>query len=162
MLDARHLYLVPPALAEGEELTVVGEMQCRALGDALADIPLKAVYAGPGNAAQDTATAVAQRHGFVVRRKPSLTMPSDEHFDVTSSRVVETFENIARAGPGRTSLLVTSVEAARIILSHCTGQAPSPDDRRTLKPASITEITIEEVGYIIERLGDTKHLVHLE
>lgn len=162
MLEARRVFLVPPADAEFDgELSVVGVKQSRALGDALGDVPLRAVYAGPGLAAQDTAAAIAQRHSLVVRRKPALGVDPAASFDEVVASVVEAFETIARAGPGRTSLVVAHLEAARILLSHCSGLAPSPDDRLTLEPASVTEITVEEARYVVERLGDTSHISSL-
>jgi broad specificity phosphatase PhoE len=161
-LDPRCVFVVPPADTDEEgELSALGVRQSRALGDAFGDIPLRAVYAGPGLAAEDTAANVSQRHGLVVRRKPALDFAVGERFDVATERVVEAFELIARAGPGRTSLLVIPLPAARIILSHCSGVAPSLHDTLALPPASVTEITVEETQYVLERLGDTSHLTYL-
>jgi broad specificity phosphatase PhoE len=158
-LDARHLFLVPPCEADSDgELNVLGVRQARALGDAFGDVPLRAVYTGPGLASEDTAEAIAQRHGLVVRRKPALGLSDEERFDAAAARIIEVFETIARAGSGRTSLVALAAEAARIIVAHCTGVAPSVDDRLMLPPASITEITIEETLYSVERVGDITHL----
>jgi len=162
-LDARRMYLVPPCDAEADgELTVLGVRQSTAVGDHFGDIPLRAVYADTGMAALDTAAAIGGRHGLVVRRKPALGTHGQELFDVAAARIIATFESIARAGSGRTSLIVTAPEALRIIHAHCSGLAPSPEDRLVLEPASITEITIEESQYVVERLGDTTHLERLE
>lgn len=161
-LDVRSIYIVPPADSDEEgELSVLGVRQARALGDAFGDIALRAVYAGPGLATEDTAATVSQRHGLVVRKKPALLFEPGERFDVESERIIEAFELIARAGPGKMSLLVIPLPAARIILSHCSGVAPSLHDTLALPPASLTEITVEETQYIVERLGDTQHLAHL-
>lgn len=157
-LDARHLFLVPPCEDEEGELNMLGVRQARALGDAFGDVPLRAVYTGPGQATEDTAEAIAGRHGLVVRRKPGFGLALDERFDIVVARIIETFETIARAGPGRTSLIVIPPASARIVLAHCSGLAPSVDDRLTLPPASITEITVEERLYAIERVGDIAHL----
>lgn len=158
-LDERHIFLVPPCEADIDgELNVLGVRQARALGDAFGDVPLKAIYTGPGLAAEDTAEAIAQRHGLVVRRKPPLGLTTDERFDSASARIIEVFETIARAGPGRTSLVVLTAETIRIILAHCSHVAPSVDDRLRLPPASITEVTVEETIYSIERVGDIEHL----
>lgn len=158
-LDERHLFLVPPCEADLDgELNVLGVRQARALGDAFGDVPLKAVYTGPGLAAEDTAEAIAQRHGLVVRRKPAFGLTTDERFDSASARIIESFETIARAGPGRTSLVVVAPESVRIVVAHCSGVAPSADDRITVPPASITEVTVEETLYSVERVGDIAHL----
>lgn len=162
MLDDRRLFLVPPADTEADgELSVLGVRQSQALGDALGDVALRAVYAGPGLAEGDTATAIAQRHGLVVRRKPALGFRPSEPFTSAAARVIEAFETIARVGPGRISLVVAPFEAVRIILAHCSGLAPSPEDPLELAPASITEITVEEACSVVERLGDISHLSQL-
>jgi broad specificity phosphatase PhoE len=132
--------------------------QVRALGDALGDVPLKAVYAGPEPSAKETATTIAQRHGLVVRHKPSFGIAVEERFDEASARVVETFEAVARAGPGRTSLVVVSQPSARIVVAHCAGLAPSVHDCLALPPGSITEIVVRDDRFVVERLGDVAHL----
>jgi broad specificity phosphatase PhoE len=160
MLEARKTFLVPPADAEPDgELSVLGMRQARALGNALVDVPLRAVYAAPGLAAEGTAAAVAQRHGLVVRRRPALAVDPQEPYDVAAARVVDTFEAIVRVGPGRTSLLVVGVEALRIVLARCAGLAPTPSDTLFVEPASITEVTVEEAAYAVERLSDVAHLL---
>ncbi len=159
MLDDRCVFLVPPCDSEEDgELSVVGVRQSRALGDALGDSPLKAVYAGPGLAAEETAAIVAQRHGLVVRRKPGLSLQTGELHDRAVERIVEIFDTIARAGPGRTSLVVTEPGAARVILSHCWEVGQSPSDQLQLPAGSITEITVAPARYTVERLGDISHL----
>ncbi len=159
MLDDRRVYLVPPCEHEEDgELSILGVRQSRALGDALGDSPLKAVYAGPGLAAEDTAAAVSQRHGLVVRRKPGLAVSPGEHFRTAVERVIEIFETIARAGPGRTSLIVAELATARIILAHCWDVGHARDDQLRLRPGSITEITVAPEGFTVDRLGDTDHL----
>ena len=158
-IDPRRVFLVPPCDADDlGELSVLGVRQARGLGDALGDVPLKAVYAGPGRASEDTAETIASRHGLRVRRKPSFGVATEEPFDEAAARVVETFETVANAGPGRTSLLVISEMAARIVLSHCSGLSPSVDDRLTLSAGSITEITVDEALFVVERVGDVTHL----
>jgi broad specificity phosphatase PhoE len=151
-LEARRVFLVPPCEADEGELTVEGVRQASALGDALADVPLGAVYAGPGVPATDTATAIAQRHGLVVRRRSTLDL---EPGGAWGERVVETFEAIARAGSGRTSLLVVHADAVSAIVARCAGLAA-----RAIEPASITELRLREggAGYDVERLADVAHL----
>lgn len=162
ILDDRCVYLVPPCDAEEDgELSVVGVRQSRALGDALGDASLKAVYAGPGLAAKETAAIVAQRHGLSVRRKPGLSLAEGELHDRAVERILEIFDTIARAGPGRTSLIVADLGAARVILSHCWEVGQSPSDQLQLQAGSITEITVAPARYTVERLGDTTHLPSL-
>lgn len=152
-IDARRLFLVPPCEFDDEgELTVAGVHQASALGDALVDVPLGAVYAGPGRAAEDTAASIAQRHGLVVRKKSTLGLEP-----AAAGRVVEAFEAIARAGSSRVSLLVIPAEAVRLILAHCAGASLAAG---AVGAASITEIRLGErgSGYSVERLGDVAHL----
>jgi broad specificity phosphatase PhoE len=155
-VELRRLYLVPPCESEHDgELTAFGVRQASALGDALGDVALRAVYSAPGRAAVDTATAIAQRHGLVVRRKPAL---GREPAGDASIRIVEAFDAIARAGSGRTSLVVVHVEAVRLILDHCAGSSQSRG--ADLDAASITEVALDEdlAGYSVERVGDVTHL----
>jgi broad specificity phosphatase PhoE len=159
VLDDRTVFLVPPCDSDADgELTVQGARQSRALGDAFGDVPLMAVYTGPGQAERDTGEAVAQRHGLVVRRKPGLVVHRGELFNRAVHRITEVFETMARAGPGRTILVVAEVAVARIVLSHCWDLSPSPDDQLQLGPGSITEITVAPSRYVVARLNDTSHL----
>ena len=67
VIDARHIFLVPPCDAEPDgELSVVGVRQARSLGDALGDVSLWAAYAAPGLAYEETREYV--RRVFAARR----------------------------------------------------------------------------------------------
>jgi len=159
MLDDRRVFLVPPCDSDEDgELSVLGVRQSRALGNALGDAPLMAIYSGPGLAAGDTAAAVAQRHGLVVRRKPGLELRPGEVFRSAIERIIEVFDTISRAGPGRTSLIVAELSALQAILAYCWGVSSSPDERLRLNPGSITEVTVAPTGFSVDRLGDIAHL----
>jgi broad specificity phosphatase PhoE len=163
MLDERTVFLVPTCDAGPEgELTVLGVRQSCLVGDALGDRPLRAVYAGPGQAATETAETIAQRHGLVVRRKPALVCDDNDPFDEAAQRIIAAFENISRAGPGRTSLIVTDHKTLQIIVAHCCNVAPRADEPRQVAPASVTEITVEETRYVIEQREQTDHLAPLQ
>lgn len=159
MLEARRVFLVPACDHEQDgELSVLGVRQARALGDALGDVTLWAAYAAPGRAYEETAEAIAQRHGLVVRKRPALDYVRGGTFAPQADRLVQAFEGLARVGPGRKTLIVAARTALSVMLSHCRGAVIDEAHLIPLEPGSLTEVEVEETRYVIVRVADTAHL----
>jgi probable phosphoglycerate mutase len=56
----------------GVHLNEKGQKQAQALGEALKDIPLKAVYSSPLERAMETAQPIAESHKLTIRQEPDL------------------------------------------------------------------------------------------
>ena len=56
----------------GVHLNERGQKQAQALGEALKDIPIKAVYSSPLERAMETAGPIAKTHGWEIIQKPEL------------------------------------------------------------------------------------------
>jgi broad specificity phosphatase PhoE len=54
------------------ELNARGQAEAEALAEALREVPLRAIIASPQRRAQQTAEAIARRHGLKVRSEPGL------------------------------------------------------------------------------------------
>jgi len=157
MLEPKRIFIVPACAAEASgELSNQGVQQARQLGDAFGDIELKAAYCGSSQPSQETDMAIAARQGLALRRKPMLEIEGDEEAPSARSHVIHAFDTVAKVSPGRVTLVVTDLAAAAFIVEHCLGEPLGATD--TLEEASITEITLTEGTYQVERLGDATHL----
>lgn len=56
----------------GVHLNEKGQKQAQALGEALARVPLKAVYSSPLERAMETARPIAESHKFTIQQEPDL------------------------------------------------------------------------------------------
>ncbi len=155
----RTLFLLPPCDAEEDGvLSVLGMRQARSLGNALGDEALRAVYAGPGVASEETAGGVAQRHGLAVRPRPPMFIDPLETFDETAARLIQSFDGLARVGPGRVTVLVAEAEVIGLLVAYCRGSAPVRANIIPVSKGSISEVLTEEKGFTLKRVDDTSHL----
>lgn len=56
----------------GVHLNERGQKQAQALGEALLDVPIKAIYSSPLERAMETATPIAESHKLKIVQEPDL------------------------------------------------------------------------------------------
>ncbi|MBN8580126.1 MAG: histidine phosphatase family protein [Anaerolineae bacterium] len=56
----------------GVHLNEKGQKQAQALGEALREVPIKAIYVSPLERAMETATPIAESHKLVIQQEPEL------------------------------------------------------------------------------------------
>lgn len=94
----------------------------------------------------------------VVQQYPSgAEFPAGESLRAMQFRTVGAIERIAEQNPGATVAVVTHADVIRVVFAHYAGIHLDLFQRLMIAPASITAISLHQMGPYILRMNDTSH-----
>jgi broad specificity phosphatase PhoE len=128
-----------------DTLNEEGRRQAAALGRALDNVPVAAIYSSPFDSAIETATPLARERGLPVQVRAGLTdMDADgESLAEVQQRIVRELLILSASHPGETIAIVTHDGPIRCALAAFSGKRLAALQSLEIQPAHVSAVGMQ-------------------